>query len=135
MLGSVKNRRVLIVDDELAIADSLTQIFINAGYSARAAYDAESALALVPEFAPELAIIDVFLPGMNGIDLAIRLRADYPECRLSLFSGASGSSDLLQEALRNGHEFRILPKPIHPLELLGVVSEMLLEGSGVVGHA
>ena len=83
--------RILLVDDEYVVAKTLAIIFSNEGYETRAVQSAEAALALLEteEWGPQLAIIDVLLPGMNGIDLAITLKAEYPEVQVSLFSGQS----------------------------------------------
>jgi DNA-binding response OmpR family regulator len=78
MSSPIKQKRVLIVDDERVIADTLAIIFSNKGYEARAVYSAEQAFELISDWLPGLAIIDVQLSRMNGIDLAIRLRAEYP---------------------------------------------------------
>jgi CheY-like chemotaxis protein len=113
---------VLIVDDERVVADTLGIVFSKAGYDARAAYSAEEALALIPVWTPQLAIIDVYLPGMNGIDLAIRLKAEYPQCRISLFSGDPGTGDLLAAS---GQPFEVTAKPVSPSEMLAIASQLL----------
>ncbi len=120
-------RKVLVVDDERVIADTLAQIFVNAGYDALAVYSAEEGLRLITDFhwIPDLAILDVHLPGMNGIDLAIRLNAEYPTCRLTLFSGETATAELVERALGNGHRFEVLGKPVHPSELLELASKPL----------
>lgn len=107
-------KRVLIVDDEHPIADTLTKIFSNAGYSARAAYSAEEALPLIAEWKPQLAIVDVRLPGMNGIDLAIRAKAEFPLCEMLLFTGDDSAGVLLESARERGHRFDLLAKPVPP---------------------
>lgn len=112
------HKRLLIVDDEKTITDSLVRIFSVAGYETRCAYSAEEARALLAEWTPDLAILDVCLPLMNGIDLAILLKAEYPECRLVLFSGNADTEELLQMAVRRGHTFDLFAKPVHPTELL-----------------
>jgi DNA-binding NtrC family response regulator len=124
--GPVKHT-VLVVDDESVIADTLRIIFANAGYDARAVYNAELALALLNEgeWLPQAAIIDVCLPEMNGIDLAIVLKGLCPGCRVSLFSGHSETADLLDAAQQNGHTFPVMAKPVHPEELLRVTAQML----------
>jgi CheY-like chemotaxis protein len=71
------NRRILIVDDERAIADTLTLIFTMQHYDARAVYSAEGAIETLAKWRPDLAILDVILPEMNGIDLAIVIKANY----------------------------------------------------------
>jgi CheY-like chemotaxis protein len=114
--------RLLIVDDEPIIADTLATIFTQAGYEAKAAYSAEEALALIEYWIPDLAILDVFLPGMNGIDLAIRLKAEVPSCKLTLFSGQAATIDLLETARRDGHALEIISKPVHPSDLLNLLA-------------
>ncbi len=118
-------RKILIIDDEPTIADTLSVIFASSGYDARAVYSAEQALEMLEEWRPDLAIIDVVLPGMNGIEFAIFLKASYPNCQFLLFSGQPGTSSLLEEAKKKGHLFEILAKPLHPTFMLATVSDML----------
>jgi DNA-binding NtrC family response regulator len=120
------SRKILIIDDEATIADTLAVIFSSSGYEARAVYSAEQALETLEAWRPDLAIIDVVLPGMNGIEFAIFLRASYPACQFLLFSGQPGTSGLLEEAKNKGHLFEILAKPLHPTFMLATVSEMLI---------
>ena len=116
--------RILVVDDERVITDTLALIFSNEGYQARGAYSAEEALELIPHWLPQLALLDIRLPRMNGIDLAILLRAEYPDTRLLLFSGQTASAELLDQARLKGHTFEILLKPIHPGELLATAARL-----------
>ena len=125
MSSSFEPKRVLFVDDERLIADTLAIIFSSQGYETRAVYSAEQALELISDWLPNLAIIDVRLPGMNGIDLAILLKAEYPDCRLSLFSGQASTSDLLELARQNGHSFDIIAKPVPPGEFLAQAFHLL----------
>ncbi len=118
-------RKILIIDDEPTIADTLAVIFASSGYESRAVYSAEQALEMLEEWRPDLAIIDVVLPGMNGIEFAIFLKASYPNCQFLLFSGQPGTSSLLEEAKKKGHLFEILAKPLHPTFMLATVSDML----------
>jgi CheY-like chemotaxis protein len=112
--GANPKFRVLIVDDESSVADSLVLVFSAHGYEARAAYSAEQAAEIVSQWEPRLVILDVVLPGMNGIDFAIQLKTSSPACRVLLFSGQQDSAVLLEGALEKGHEFTILAKPVHP---------------------
>lgn len=125
MPGVSGGRKILIIDDEATIADTLALIFASSGYQSRTAYSAEQALQVLEEWRPDLAIIDVVLPGMNGIELAIFLRASYPDCQFLLFSGQPGTSGLLEDAKKKGHLFEILAKPLHPSYMLSTVSGML----------
>jgi CheY-like chemotaxis protein len=120
MVSPTEPRRVLIVDDEVSIATTLGVIFTRAGYQTRAVHSAEEALRLLEEqgWVPDVAVLDVCLPGMHGIDLAILLRAKCPACNITLFSGQPATEALLNDAEQEGHFFEILAKPVHPEELL-----------------
>lgn len=111
-------RRILIVDDEAAIADTLVLIFQLQHYEMRVAYSAEQAIEVIAEWRPDLAILDVMLPEMNGIDLAIVIKANYPCCHVLLFSGHANTAMLLEEAGRKGYQFEVLAKPVHPSLML-----------------
>lgn len=116
--------KILIVDDERVTADTLAIIFRNAGYDARAASSAEQALELIPDWCPDLAILDVILPKTNGINLAIQLRAKYSNCRIVLFSGQAATAGLLAVATASGHAFEVVAKPVHPNVLLSLASQL-----------
>jgi DNA-binding NtrC family response regulator len=111
-------KRILIVDDEKNIADTLVMVFKIKGHESLAVYSAESAVETIETFEPDIVLTDVMMGKMTGVDLAIYLSKARPECKVLLFSGQAGTADLLREASRKGHEFRLLAKPIHPQKLL-----------------
>jgi DNA-binding response OmpR family regulator len=113
---------VLVVDDESVIADTLAEILTRSGYAAMPAYDAEEALETALLVPPELLVADVVLPGMSGIELAIKVRRIFPDCKILLFSGQAATVGLLASANSEGHSFELLSKPIHPKDLLRQVS-------------
>ena len=110
--------KVLVADDERVIADTLAMILNQSGFEARAVYSGEKALELASAFRPDMLISDVIMADLNGIDTAIRIRASLPGIRILLFSGQAATADLLEKARRDGHEFDILAKPVHPQDLL-----------------
>jgi DNA-binding response OmpR family regulator len=116
---------VLVVDDESAIAETVTEILSRSGYAAMTAYDGTEALEIAMLSPPELLITDVSLPGMSGIELAITVRRIFPDCKILLFSGHVATAELLVRAQRAGHTFTLLSKPLHPRELLARVAESL----------
>jgi DNA-binding NtrC family response regulator len=128
-------KRVLIVDDERVITDTLVTIFSQGGYESKGVYSAEQALLAMGDWLPALVIIDVLLPAMNGIDLAIRIKSQWPECHLFLFSGQAATGDLLDTATRNGHTFDVLAKPVHPSELLGMAGRLLHKEPGSISES
>ena len=105
---------VLVVDDESVIADTLAEILSRSGYRGIAAYDGDSALETSLLTPPEMLITDVVLPGMTGIELALKMRRIFPECKIILFSGQASTADLLASARADGHHFTLLNKPLHP---------------------
>ena len=125
---------VLVVDDESAIADTLSEILNLSGYAAMPVYDGEEALQSALLMPPELLITDVVLPGMSGIELAISIRRIFPDCKVLLFSGQAATSDLLASANHAGHHFTLLSKPVYPTDLLKRVSESLAAGSAHAAH-
>ncbi len=115
---------VLIVDDEKNIADTVALILQDAGYAAKPAYDSSAALSMTREHAPDLIISDVLMPGINGIELAITVRLQYPQCIVLLLSGQAASADMLEEARARGYEFELLAKPLEPEDLLRKVADV-----------
>jgi DNA-binding NtrC family response regulator len=126
MFGLNRKHNVLIVDDEKIIADSLSKIFSQQGhYETRIAYSAEDALDVINDWQPELAILDVVLPKMHGVELAVLLKAQYPTSKILLFSGQAITANFIEEAKDKGHIFPILAKPTHPTEMLKTAAQLL----------
>jgi len=113
---------VLVVDDEPIIADTIAAILNSKGYAASAAYEGRTALQMALLIPPALLITDVAMPGMSGIELAIDVTKAIPDCRILLFSGQEVTHDLLRDAKADGYEFVLLPKPVHPRDLLAEIS-------------
>ena len=110
--------KVLIVDDERVIADTLVIILNRSGFDATAVYSGERAVEAAQEMRPDMMISDVIMADMNGIDAAIKIRGILPACKVLLFSGQAATADLLEKARTQGYEFEILAKPVHPQDLL-----------------
>jgi CheY-like chemotaxis protein len=118
MTSSKPKRRVLVVDDEQVIADTLSIILNKAGFDASPVYTGTAAVESARTIQPDLIISDVIMPDMNGIEAAIQIRSFLPACKILLFSGQAATADLLESARAKGHEFEILAKPVHPQDLL-----------------
>lgn len=110
--------KVLVVDDERVIADTLAMILNQSGFDARAVYSGEKAVELATSFVPDMLITDVIMADLNGIDAAIMIRSLVPGIKILLFSGQAATADLLEKARARGYEFEILAKPVHPQDLL-----------------
>ena len=115
--------KVLVVDDQRLIADTVVDILTDAGFHAIPAYDAMSALKVAESFRPDYLLSDVLMPRMNGVQLAIAILKAHPAARILLFSGQSGTTEILLEGKKQGYEFELLAKPIHPLKLIERLKE------------
>ncbi len=124
-MAAAKNARILIVDDEPAIADTLAIIFQLAGYNASAVYSGEEALAFVAAHRPSLVVTDVIMPGLDGISMAKIIRNSYPSCQVLLFSGNADTQELLEGAKEEGYKFEVLAKPVPPPQMLAKVASLL----------
>lgn len=110
--------RILIIDNEKTIADTLVMIFESKGHKAEAVYDGNAALERLESFVPDCVISDVIFPGMNGIEVCAKIEAMYPDCRIFLFSGQAETNELVETARAGGHKWELLLKPLDPAELL-----------------
>jgi DNA-binding NtrC family response regulator len=117
-----KGLRVLIVDDEPMIANTLAQILNASGFEARAVYNGEGAVEAADELKPDVLLTDVIMRGVSGIDVAVQVSDRLPDCRVILFSGQASTADLLEPTKTKGRHFEVLTKPIHPQVLLRVLS-------------
>lgn len=132
-MSTIPGRNILIVDDDIHVAETMELIFLARGYKARLAHSAEEAIEVIANWEPALAIVDVMLPRMNGIQFREVLQANYPSCQVILMSGNPATEDLLQSARNNGHpQLQILPNPLHPTHILEIVAGLL---PGVTGEA
>jgi DNA-binding NtrC family response regulator len=116
---------VFVVDDEHVIASTLAAILQMNGFSAKFFTCPVEALIAARSRAPDLLISDVVMPGISGIELAIQMRAQYPTCKIYLFSGQAATFDLPEDARAQGHEFDLHLKPVPPTELLFEVAKMI----------
>ncbi len=110
--------RILVVDDEAVIANTIVQILNRNGFIAEAAYSGSEAIELAKRYCPELVLSDVMMPHVDGVEAAIAIREHCPDTRIVLFSGQAATVEILARARQRGHDFELLPKPIHPTQLI-----------------
>jgi CheY-like chemotaxis protein len=112
-------QRILVVDDERLVADTLSLIFRKHGFDAKAAYNVDDALRCALSFLPELLLCDVTMPQRDGLELMREINRVLPSCRLMVLTGNYANLKLIQEQTK--HLLRpsnILTKPCQPSELL-----------------
>jgi CheY-like chemotaxis protein len=114
--------RVLVVDDNADAAESLGEILTSYGHEVRVAHDAPEALQVVEQFEPQVAVLDIGLPVMDGIELGARLQARFGSAlRLFALTGY-GQAEERSRTARNGFEHHFV-KPLDPAVLARCISE------------
>jgi DNA-binding response OmpR family regulator len=94
------------------------------GFHARSFNNPSEALDAASGDPPDLLISDVVMPDLSGIELAVKIRALCPECKVLLFSGKASTADMLESARLNGYDFELLSKPVHPGDLLARIRNL-----------
>jgi CheY-like chemotaxis protein len=102
-------RRVLIVDDNRDAADSLSEGLAACGHRTAVAYDGPSALSIATTFDPDIALLDIGLPVMDGYELARHLRSGCPDVTLVALTGYGLDSDRDQVRAAGFHEHLVKP--------------------------
>jgi CheY-like chemotaxis protein len=121
----VSKNSILVVDDNPANAALVSFLLKKKGYEVRTAADAIEALAMVRDFAPRLIMMDIQLPGMDGLELTKRLKAD-PATRQTIIIALTayamkGDEERARQAGCDGY----VSKPIDTRTLPGLVAEYL----------
>ena len=120
--------RLLIVEDETRLADTLRQMLHRQGYTADVCYDGVSGLDNAMTGIYDLMVLDVMLPGLNGFQVAQKLRAAGVTTPILMLTAKSDLSDRVH-GLDCGADY-YLTKPFEPEELLACVRTLLRRGGG-----
>lgn len=114
-------QRLLVVDDEKVIAETVALIARHNGYEAFAACSGQEALQALERFRPDILLTDYSMPGMNGYALMEAVATELPGCRLFLLTAFSDLPKLPDDSRLP--VFRLLNKPLHPNDLLAALAE------------
>ncbi|MBL0123143.1 MAG: response regulator [Betaproteobacteria bacterium] len=121
----MKPARILIADDEAAIAMSLEFLLSNVGYETRISRDGEEALRAASAFQPDLIVLDLMLPRLSGLEVCRALRADPQHCRLKvlMLTARGGPSDFARGQTAGVDAYQV--KPFSTKDLLAQVDRLL----------
>ena len=112
----------MVVDDNADAADSLAQLLDISGHQVQVAYDGLAAVELASSFLPQIAILDLGLPGLNGYELAGRLRETFLEEELLLVAlSGYGQSEDMRRSSAAGFQHHFV-KPVDLTALLKMLA-------------
>ena len=119
-----KSARILVVDDEAGMLRAVERV-LGGSHHVIASQSSSHAVAVATEFKPDLAILDVRMPELDGFELMTRLKADHPEMEIILMTGSI--DDLDQKLIRaiRSHAFYFIQKPFDREVLLTLVERCL----------
>jgi two-component system, sensor histidine kinase len=122
--------RVLIADDNRDAADSLAMLIAATGGHISVAYSGTEAWELATQWHPEVLVLDIGMPGLNGYELARRVRRQsWGSQALLIASSGWGQRDDKERALQAGFD-RHFTKPVNPDELLELIGEFAFDKKG-----
>ncbi len=122
--------RILIVDDEEVVRESLNQWFAAEGYETGTAVSAREALESAARHKWDLALIDIKMPGMDGMELQARLHANEPEMTTVIMTGYATVDTAIQAFKHGAYDY--ITKPIDPDDLSHLISRALEHKRAVV---
>ncbi|RMF43537.1 MAG: hybrid sensor histidine kinase/response regulator [Deltaproteobacteria bacterium] len=122
-MPSDKKSTVVIIDDEQIILELTSMVLGSRGYQVVAAEDAIIGLELIEKHRPEVVLLDYMMPRMNGLEALKRIRAEYPETYVIMFTG-KGSEEIAVELMKAGASDYIL-KPFSNQNLVERIENVL----------
>jgi DNA-binding NtrC family response regulator len=109
---------IVVVDDEKIIAESAAMILRWKGFNVQSFTNPFEALRSIHAKAPDLLLCDIVMPLLSGIELATRVHQECPGCKIVLVTGESDVDQTWETIKARGHDFDLVLKPLHPLELV-----------------
>jgi two-component system C4-dicarboxylate transport response regulator DctD len=124
-------RSVLIVEDEIVSRMALKRLLNGCGFDAQTYASAEEVLSKLnrdPNESPRIALVDVDLPGMSGLELVVKLEQASPDTCTILLTAHSGERI---KSFQQAHAVGYLQKPINFHQLLSIIDEMSIGGAAM----
>jgi two-component system, OmpR family, alkaline phosphatase synthesis response regulator PhoP len=123
-------KKILLVDDDPDFVEAVRVIVESGGYEVRVAYDGQEGLDAVAEEKPDLIVLDVMMPVMNGHAACARLKADkatasIPIILLTAVADRVTTSTYTHRDMLESEAEDYMPKPVEPAELLALIKSWL----------
>lgn len=114
-MSEVNPKTILVIDDEYAIVDILSQTISSLNHNTCKAYDSDTAIAILKKREIDLVMLDVFIPGINGIDLIAKIHEMSPILPVILMTGQADINLTLEAIKKGAYDFLI--KPFNNLQI------------------
>jgi two-component system chemotaxis response regulator CheY len=124
----LRTKKILVVDNEPHVCDVLRKFLVSKGYSVVEAYDGDKALAVYSKEKPDLVLLDVLMPGKDGIETLREMRALNPKAGIIMVT-AVRDEDVAQKAMLEG-AYGYITKPFDPYYLERVLSRWFRRHAG-----
>ncbi len=126
----IPSRRILVVDDNKDSADSLAMLLRLSGHETRTAHDGLEAVDAAMAFRPEVILLDIGMPNLNGYEACRRIRAQASGRDIMIIATTGWGQEQAREASKAAGFDAHLVKPINPAELASLLAEAGSSGSG-----
>jgi CheY-like chemotaxis protein len=125
-----EKKKILLIDDDPDFVEAVKVIVENGGYEVKVAYDGQEGLEAVEEEKPDLIVLDVMMPVMNGHEACAKLKgnkdtADIPVILLTAVADRVTTSKYTHRDMLESEAEDYMPKPIEPKELLELIKNWL----------
>jgi nitrogen regulation protein NR(I) len=118
--------KILVVDDERNVRQAFEEVLADQGHTVVAVRDGEDALRAIEDDGFDLAILDICLPGMNGLDALARIKQRRPKLPVIVMTGQGTTNTAIEATKRGAFDYQL--KPFEPEEMLQTIAKVL-EGS------
>ena len=119
----MKNLKILLVDDEEEFVTTLAERLELRGLQARAALNGEAALQIIEGDTPQIVILDVMMPGLGGLEVLRRIKAQYPQIPVILLTGRGSTKEGIKGMQLGAFDYLI--KPLNIEELIKKIKEAI----------
>ena len=125
-----EKKKILLIDDDPDFVEAVKVIVENGGYEVKVAYDGQEGLEAVEEQKPDLIVLDVMMPVMNGHEACAKLKgnkdtADIPVILLTAVADRVTTSTYTHRDMLESEAEDYMPKPVEPKELLELIENWL----------
>ena len=128
----ITTKKIMVVDDEDSIRQSLSDVLKDEGFKVISARDGHEALKLLDSIPPDLVLLDIWMPGMDGTEVLKRIKTARPDLQVIMISG-HGNIEAAVKAIKLG-AYDYIEKPLSLEGVLLTVKRALKEGGKIISN-